>query len=160
MLSVPKLSRQRGANPHGMTLVEVMVVVVIIGLLAATAVPAVQRHQRRTQNTRFINDLRVIRDAIEVYTFEKGRYPRDGNAGLPPELNPLFPPERWSRPTPIGGAWDWDYKQFGFTAGISVYQPTVNPGQMREIDRMIDDGDLDTGIFRSRSAGYIYILQF
>ncbi|MDD2765670.1 MAG: hypothetical protein PHE83_17040 [Opitutaceae bacterium] len=141
-------------------MVEIMVVVVIIGLLAAIAVPGVQRHQRRTQNTRFINDLRVIRDAIEVYTFEKGRYPVDGAAGFPPELNPLFPPAQWSKPTAVGGVWDWDYKQFGYMAGISVYQPTVSVAQMQEIDRMIDDGDLSKGIFRARSNGYIYILQF
>lgn len=146
--------------PTGFTLVEIMIVVVIIGLLAAMAVPAIQRYQRRTQNTRFLNDLRVIRDAIEVYTLEKGRYPVDGNAGFPPELNPLFPPEQWSKPTPIGGVWDWDYKQFGFTAGISVYQPTVSAQQMQEIDQMIDDGNLNTGIFRARSNGYIYVMQF
>ena len=137
-----------------------MVVVVVLGLLAALAIPAMQRHQRRVQNTTFINDLRVLRDAIEVYTLEKGRYPRDGNAGFPPELNPLFPPERWSKPTPVGGKWDWDFKQFGCTAGISVYQPTAGVEQLQEIDRMIDDGNLGTGIFRARAAGYIYILQF
>ncbi len=137
-----------------------MVTVVIIGLLAAMAVAAMMRYQHRAQNTRFINDLRIIRDSIEVYTFEKGRYPIDGNAGFPPELNPLFPPERWAKPTAVGGQWDWDYKQFGFTAGISVYKPTVSVAQMREIDKLIDDGNLTTGIFRSRSNGFIYIMQF
>jgi hypothetical protein len=40
-----------------------------------------------------------------------------------------------------------------------VYEPTVSVEQMREIDRKIDDGDLNTGNFRARSQGYIFILQ-
>ena len=56
--------------------------------------------------------------------------------------------------------WDWDYKQFGFTAGISVYRPTVSVTQMQEIDKMINDGDLNAGIFRSRTNDYIYVMQF
>ncbi len=141
-------------------MIEIMVTVVIIGLLAAIAVPTMRRYQRRAQNTRFANDLRVVRDSIDVYTFEKGRYPADGLAGFPPELNPLFPPARWSQPTSVGGVWDWDYKQFGYTAGVSVYRPTASVEQMREIDRMIDDGNLSTGNFRARPDGYIYIMQF
>jgi prepilin-type N-terminal cleavage/methylation domain-containing protein len=103
------------ARRRSFSLLEIMVTVVIIGLLAALAVAAMMRHEHRARNTRFANDLRVIRDSIE---------------------------------------------QFGFTAGISVYKPTVSAAQMQEIDKLIDDGNLGTGIFRSRSNGYIYIIQF
>ena len=54
--------------------------------------------------------------------------------------------------------WDWDYKQFGCTAGISVYQPMADAAQMQELDALIDDGDLSSGNFRTRSDGYIYVI--
>jgi prepilin-type N-terminal cleavage/methylation domain-containing protein len=82
------------ARRRSFSLLEIMVTVVIIGLLAALAVAAMMRHEHRARNTRFANDLRVIRDSIE------------------------------------------------------------------QIDKLIDDGNLGTGIFRSRSNGYIYIIQF
>ena len=50
--------------------------------------------------------------------------------------------------------------QFGFAAGISVYQPKADAGQMQDIDRLVDDADLSTGSFRSRSNGYIYVVAF
>jgi type II secretory pathway pseudopilin PulG len=43
-----------------------MVVVVIIGLLVALAVPAIHRVRQSAINSRFINDLRIIRDAAEI----------------------------------------------------------------------------------------------
>ena len=36
-----------------------------------------------------------------------------------------FAAAKWTAATSVGGQWDWDYQQFGFTAGISVYRPTA-----------------------------------
>jgi prepilin-type N-terminal cleavage/methylation domain-containing protein len=144
----------------GFTLLEIIIVAILIGLLAALALPALSRIQRKGQNTRFINDLRVALGAIEVYVLEAGHFPPDGIAGFPAELAPSFPPGKWAPPTSVGGRWDWDFEQFGFTAGLSVYQPTASAEQMREIDALIDDGNLETGTFRARSNGYIAIMEF
>jgi len=144
----------------GFTLVEIMIVVVIIGLLAAIAIAAVSRVRRRAQNSRFVSDLRTFTQAFETYAMKSGQWPPDGTpAVIPASMSGEFRNASWTATTPVGGQWDWDYKQFGFTAGISVYQPTVTVAQMQEIDRLIDDGNLNTGHFRSRTSGYIYILQ-
>ncbi len=137
-----------------------MIVVVIIGLLAALALPALSRNKRNAQNARFISDLRTFSQGFETYALKHGAWPPDGSPRtLPAGMSGEVKDTAWAQDTAVGGQWDWDYQQFGFTAGISVYQPTVSVEQMKEIDRRIDDGDLATGNFRQRSEGYIWILQ-
>ena len=152
-----RLRRRRSA---GFTLVEIMIVVVIIGFLASMAIPAFQKVRRNAQNSAFANDLRQVRMAAEQYIMEKGDFPPDGSAALAPELAGYVSSSINNRPTPLGGVWDWDYEQFGFKAGISVYKPTADAAQMQEVDRLVDDGDLSAGYFRARSQGYIYVIAF
>ncbi len=154
-------ARRRRRRAQGFTLVEIMVVVMIIALLASLAIPAFQKVRRNTMNNMFANDLRQMRAAAEMCLTEQGSLPPDGFPGsFPQALEPYLPLGIADRPTPIGGMWDWDYEQFGFKAGISVYSPKVDAGQMKEIDRIVDDGDLGTGNFRARSQGYIYVIVF
>lgn len=152
---------RRLLGTQGFTLVEIMIVVVIIGLLAAMAVPAFQRIRRNVQNKTFANDLRQIRGAAEQYIMEHSAYPEDGQPGeFPAGLLEYLPSicAIKNQPTPLGGQWDWDFQQFGCTAGISVYQPMADAAQMQELDALIDDGDLSSGNFRTRSDGYIYVI--
>jgi len=137
-----------------------MVVVVIIGLLAAIALPAMARVKRNSQNARVASDLRTFAQGFETYALKHGAWPPDGTPRvLPTGMSGEIKDSAWAQDTAVGGQWDWDYQQFGITAGISIYQPTADAEQMREIDARIDDGDLATGNFRARSNGYIYILQ-
>jgi len=145
---------------HNFTLVEIMIVVAIIGLLAALVLPSMVRARERARDTRFISDLRVATGAFEMYAIDQGGWPADRTPSVIPtgmaDYLAKFP---WAAETSIGGQWDWDYRQFGVIAGISVYQPNRTAAQMAEIDRMIDDGNLATGTFRQRANGYISILQ-
>jgi prepilin-type N-terminal cleavage/methylation domain-containing protein len=135
----------------GFTLVEMMIVVAIIALLAAIAVPAFLRARQRSQNTKFINALRVASDALTLYAMENGgRYPADVNRGVVPEgmasyLDQSFD---WTAVTPIGGRWDWDFNRPGAKAALSVVGSAATAERMMEIDAMWDDGDLNTGRFR------------
>ncbi len=145
----------------GFTLVEVMIVVAVIGLLAAIAVPAYAKARTNAQNACFIADLRTAKHAFIQYSFDhRGRYPPDVTPAVIPagmaEYLGRFP---WTQTTTIGGYWDWDNGQFGTQAGVSVYQPTAPLEQLRLIDQIIDDGDLSTGTFRARAAGYISIME-
>jgi prepilin-type N-terminal cleavage/methylation domain-containing protein len=108
----------------GFTLVEIMVVVTIIGLLTALALPAFRRVQRSAVSKRTLNDARQIRDGAERYALENGNFPPNGVAGLHADLRGYIPDTLFnSTTTPIGGVWDWDYQQNGFTAVVSIYQP-------------------------------------
>lgn len=149
-----------GRRPGGFTLVEIMIVVTIIGLLAALAIPAFARIQLRSRASALANDLRVGQAAFETYALENGGWPPDGAAGVPPEMAGYLSMEKFNGPTPFGGNYDWDFEQFGFTAGLSVYNPDADLDTMGRVDAMIDDGNLATGNFRSRADGYILILEF
>jgi prepilin-type N-terminal cleavage/methylation domain-containing protein len=150
-------SKQRG----GFTLVEIMIVVTIIGLLAALAIPAFARSKESAQNARFISDLRTFSQAFEIYAQKNGGWPPDvPPRSIPAGMGGEFKEGTWLADTSIGGAWDWDYDQFGYKAGVSVHEPTVSIAQMTEIDRKIDDGNLSTGNFRARPNGYMLIIEF
>jgi prepilin-type N-terminal cleavage/methylation domain-containing protein len=141
------------------TLVEIMIVVVIIGLLAAMALPAFKRVQRSALSKRYINDARQIRDAAERYALENGNFPPNGTMSLHASLRGYVPDKLFGA-SPIGGVWDWDYQQNGFTACISVYQFTASDEQLLDIDRTLDDGNLSAGYFRKMSDKAVYIIQY
>lgn len=54
----------------GFTLTEVMIVVAVIALLAVIAVPNHLRARKRSQASRVLDDLRVIDNALDIYTLE------------------------------------------------------------------------------------------
>jgi type II secretory pathway pseudopilin PulG len=142
--------------------VEIMIVVSVIALLAVMALPSFLRARQQAQNAKFMNGLRVASGAFEQYTIEHNDYPADVNRGVVPTgmatyFDATFD---WTKPTPIGGNWDWDYKVFGFTAAVSVVGTTASVQQMTDIDAKIDDGDPSTGQFQDKGSGrYSYILE-
>jgi type II secretory pathway pseudopilin PulG len=137
-----------------------MIVVAIVGLLAAIAIPSFVHARETALNNRFVADLRVARDAFIEYSADNRTYPPDTMPGvIPVGMADYLLRMPWTQPTVIGGQWDWDNGQFGFTAGVSVYQPTAPLATMQKIDTIIDDGNLSAGSFRARSAGYIYIIE-
>ena len=139
---------------EGFTLVEIMIVVSIISLLSVIAVPSFQRARQKAQNAKLINGLRVAGDAFQMYATEHGSYPADVNRATVPAGMDLYFGSHFdfTKPTPVGGNWDWDYKQFGFTAGVSIIGSGVGDSRMKEIDSTFDDGDLNTGGFQSTAA--------
>ncbi len=151
--------RPKPGTRRAFTLVEIMIVVVIVGLLAALALPALGRVKSQAVAKRYLNDVRQIAAGAERYAMEVGRYPDNGIGALHPNLRGYVPDSLFGTTTPLGGVWDWDYQQNGFTASISVYQFTASDDQLLAIDRSIDDGNLNTGSFRKDSSKVIYILQ-
>jgi prepilin-type N-terminal cleavage/methylation domain-containing protein len=144
----------------GFTLVEIMIVVAIIGLLAAIAIPNLLEAGIKSRSTRFAREIESAGHAFVQYSFDHGKYPSDKNpAQMPDGMADYLHKFPWIEETVIGGQWDWDYQQFGFTAGVSVKSPKWTDAQMAKIDKIMDDGNLATGQFRRRSGGYMYILE-
>lgn len=137
-----------------------MIVVMIIGLLALLAYPAISGSKTNARGARFINDLRQARAIFAMAAMENGVYPAEAAPGvIPTGMDQALKPIHWTETSPIGGRWDWDYQQFGVTAGVSIYQPDLTVDQMQKIDARVDDGDLTKGAFRRRTGGYIFILE-
>lgn len=146
----------------GFTLIELMIVVGIIALLAAMALPSFLRARQRAQNAKFINALRVVSGAFDTFAIEHNSYPPDANRGVVPAgMGPYFSNSfDFTKPTPIGGLWDWDKDVFGFKAGLSVVSPNALQVQLQDIDVEWDDGNLVTGHFQDKGAGrYVQILE-
>ena len=68
-------SRKRAGRERGFTLLELIVVVAIIGILATIAMPAMKDVPRRANEAVLKTNLRTIRDVIDQYYGDKGRYP-------------------------------------------------------------------------------------
>jgi general secretion pathway protein G len=60
---------------RGFTLVELMVVMAIIALLLALAMPRYFNHLENSRETILKQDLAVMRDAVDKYHGDRGRYP-------------------------------------------------------------------------------------
>lgn len=60
---------------RGFTLVELLVVMAIVALLLALALPRYFNHLENARETILRQDLAVMRDAIDKYHGDRGRYP-------------------------------------------------------------------------------------
>ena len=62
-------------NQNGFTLIEMMIVIALIGILATIAMPNFQRSIIRARETTLKRDLFILRDVIDQYYSDHGKYP-------------------------------------------------------------------------------------
>lgn len=149
-----------------MTLVEILIAVSVIALIFVIAIPLVTLSIRSRENAECVRQLHAAVNAFELYAAETGAYP--GDQIVPSETTvavmddyyfPYFKIDWWGQTTPLGGRWDWDVGYHGFAQSVSIWQPTASAAQLTDFDRMVDDGDLNTGRFRKVGSQYHYILN-
>lgn len=63
------------ARRRGFTLIELIVVMAIVALLASIAAPRYFNSLQRSRETALHASLQVMRDAIDQFAADKGRYP-------------------------------------------------------------------------------------
>ncbi|MEO6212166.1 MAG: prepilin-type N-terminal cleavage/methylation domain-containing protein [Vicinamibacterales bacterium] len=66
---------QSSARERGFTLIELLVVIALISILAAMAVVQYRNSIQRTQEATLKTNLFRMRDAIDQYYADKGKYP-------------------------------------------------------------------------------------
>lgn len=95
---------------HGFTLIELMVVMAIIALLLALATPRYFNHLERSRETVLKQDLAVMRDAIDKYHGDRGRYPDSLEELVSARYLRMLPvdpvterPDTWQVVAPAGG---------------------------------------------------------
>jgi general secretion pathway protein G len=62
-------------RPRGFTLIELIVVMAIVALLASIAAPRYFNSLQKARETSLRTSLNVMREAIDQYAADKGRYP-------------------------------------------------------------------------------------
>ena len=147
---------------RGFTLIEVMIAVVIIGLLASLAVPTFLSIRKRTQHFRFMNDVRIYRDALETYYVEVGTLPVDSATGVVDgAMQDYIRPSQFAQKTPIGGQWDIEANDSGITLGVGAVGYTIDATELAELDGRFDDGILATGRLRDIVSGsrFYYVVE-
>ena len=75
MIKRISLKRWTSARERGFTLIELLVVIALISILAAMAVVQYRNSIQRTQEATLKTDLFRMRDAIDQYYADKGKYP-------------------------------------------------------------------------------------
>lgn len=170
-LSRGQLHSKNPRSDSGFSLVELMVAVTILSFLFLLAVPTYQRLQKKAKAAAVATDLRVFATALQGHAHEAGSWPAEVGPGVvPPGLTPEeFKYDDWTRTTPIGGKFDWEYNCSNvggtYTAVIKISPTPESPfvpddDLMEAIDQIIDDGDLDTGNFRHGFGGDpIFIIE-
>jgi prepilin-type N-terminal cleavage/methylation domain-containing protein len=143
----------------GFSLLELSVVVFIISVIAAFAVPALKATLLESRARAVANDLRVYAAAFQAYAQEKGDWP-PGDAvpgAFPTGMLGALGKTNWERPTPLGGHYTWApnslhagerYHAAIVLSSTLTTEVSSDKRQLLEIDRTLDDGDLETGNFR------------
>ena len=160
----------------GVGLVELMVVVTIISMIMLAAVPTYNRIQRKARASTVVNDFRVFAAVFQAHAHETGSWPAETAVGVvPPGINNAdMNLQAWTRVTPMGGQFDWDFNQVhhGGTSPGGRWRAALGINSsatssvildvelLTEIDRALDDGDLTTGSFRiGGDGGPLFILE-
>lgn len=144
----------------GFTLVELMVAVVIIGLLASMAAPTFISIKRRSLNFRFMNDVRIFKDAVQSAYLESGVLPGAAAAGtLDPMLDGYISATQFSQRTPIGGNWHVQVDDGNIWLGVGAVGYTATGSDLNSIDSRFDDGDLGAGSLRTISGGFYFVVE-
>ncbi len=146
-------------------------VVLIIGLLAAAAVPALKKNAMNARSSAVMNDLRVFAGAFQAYAQEHGDWPPGGlGPGVfPAGMDGYMNAAKWGQTTPIGGNYQFATQspQAGgrYAAVIIVSSSPGNPVssdavQLSDIDKKLDDGNLNTGNFFLGFRNYpVFVLE-
>lgn len=155
--------KQSNRISRGFTLVEILIVVVILGILSATVVPAFGGVTDDSRQGAFIAGINGLAEACDMYRAQNGQYPSDSSSGVfPVELDGIIESTDFEGGTPIGGVWDTELNDSGVTAAVGVHFDGTGDSRdaafMLEIDGMMDDGDLSTGIFQQLGADRYYIV--
>ena len=68
---------RRKAHERGFTLIELLIVVALIGILSTLVIPTLKNTPRKAKEAVLKEDLYTLRDVLDQYFSDKGKYPQD-----------------------------------------------------------------------------------
>ncbi|MEM8736479.1 MAG: type II secretion system protein [Planctomycetota bacterium] len=149
----------------GFTLIEMVVVIVLIAILAAATLPIFKDRGDEALLAATAREMRIIASAAELVQAETGQLPADASEGAePPELQGMLPSAVWSK-QPFGGQYDWNgpgtlAPNFGIGIAFKNRQYGRIQDKLVELDKIMDDGDINTGATQVVVYSGLYFFQF
>lgn len=107
---------------------------------------------------------KIIRaaDAFDFYASAFGSYPQSQQD--PQKTGEImkgafaaYDIDWWEAATELGGQWSW-YTN-GRASSVVISGARILEQQMRRLDKLLDDGDLETGAFQRHGPRYHYIIK-
>jgi type II secretory pathway pseudopilin PulG len=136
----------------------------LIGLLAAIGLPSYRQVGLKSKATAVMNDFRTFSGALVTYNLQQARWP--AGTGVPGEIpaemtNNLAP--AFTRPTPIGGYYEW-VSNSTYKAAIRIVTTASSPmsddAELVElVDKLMDDGSLGTGSVQLVAGNLVYVIE-
>lgn len=145
---------------HAFTLIELIAVIVVLAVLAAVAVPRFLDMTRRARIASTAASLKTVYRAQLTYEMNVGPVWNGSvfwiQGGCPPWLEGYLEPSFFTAPAPYGGQWFFysgnaSYEEIGINTVTAL-----DTSETVEIDRMIDDGDVTTGLLRTNATYLFY----
>lgn len=141
----------RKCRRFGFTLLEMTIVLAVIGVLAAIVVPKFASAKDDASAAGVVGQFRTLRDGyLQYYTNYKSWPPdNDGSPGIGHfYAQSYFKTNVWEQTSSIGGYLNWN--NFGNNSPDICIHSIGTPNDaklemMREVDRILDDGNLNTG---------------
>lgn len=144
------------------TLIELIAVIVVLAILAGVAAPRFFDYREKAMVTTTATSLKVITGAVWAYQRDNGMFPPDVNPNiLPPELRKYLDDTTMVKAPSCGGTWDWEGwggNQWALSIRSNWNGVNINAtdAQMQQVDKIMDDGDLNGGRFRKVNWGFVY----
>lgn len=140
----------------GFTLIELLVVISIIGLLSAVVLSSLSNARMKGRDARRISDIRQLRNALELYRSDNGRYPSSGGSPIEPYTllnSALVPRYIASIPRDPKSGWGCRGPSGEYCYSYPVNGSAFHLGALLETSSAVIGNDVD---FNSASAGYYY----
>lgn len=144
----------RPRSTQAFTLVELIVIIVVLAILAGAAIPRYYDYSQKAKVTATAATWKMMTHALNQYMMmnNDATPPNVQDAQMPPQLVPYFINEDFKKTPPIGGMWDYDEWSgyngggVGMRASISITQSPAPQSTFQQIDAMVDDGNINTGM--------------
>ncbi len=147
-----------------MTILDAAIYAGLAAVFLAISIPLVRGACLQRQTAECARKMILAADALDLYAAASGNYPCTGAASgdgvSGGELSDAFAMldiDWWNESTELGGEWNWFCGSGSGT--IAIFNPRVSERRMRQLDLLIDDGDLSAGLFRRYGSFYCYMLK-
>ncbi len=144
---------RRDSNLKGYTLVEVLATGAVVAIFAAVAVSQLRSRDMGPEVGQVAAEMKTFELAFLAYYSANSNWPPDSHRSVPSGMENLIDEAHWSKETALGGHYYYEGPAGEILPGISILEPTSETEFLVQLDRVLDDGDLSKGRFRTDANG-------